>query len=1140
MKKFIAAILAAALLVTGIQIPADTQKAEAATITTGSALSLNDICKEEQSILKQRASEGYDSLTDGDDLIVCIDPGHGGSDSGAVGSSKYYEKNLNLKISLYMAAKLEQYSGVKVFFTRTDDTYVGLAERAAIADKYNADVFISIHLNSAAASAKGSEVYYPNSSYKPSLSTKGKTLASNILDKLTSEADTTRRGIYVRNSQTGSTYSDGSISDYYAVIRYTKLRDIPGIIVEGAFVSSTSDQSQFLSSESGLQKLGEADADGVIETYGLQKKSDEESSTIPGYTKIDSVTETGNPHEVAVAWTAAENADSYVIYRKTGSSGTYKQIGTTADTTFTDVNASSNKKYFYTVIAQNGEERADSYDPGVSITASKDPVKIKSVEDTGLGKITVTWSEKTSLPVDGYRIYRRTESETKFTKVADVQGADVTSYTDTTAALNTDYYYKVRYFTTSSAGKTVWGSYSKKLLAEAADTVTLDKPVVNSDGTVSLTWSSMDDTDARYRVYRSVSGTKYKKVATKKGTSYTMKGLTAGNKYYIKMRAYSRASGSVKWTEYSKIYTVTIPETVQTASADTSVVTASDTAVALSLDTALSVSENTTTETQASSSIFSVVTKKASNSSSSSSDKSDSSSSSKSSTKTSFKDGSVTIKKTTDKGIHKVYLTWKKYSGAAGFIVYRRKQGASKWKKVADVVSGRNYTDTTVSRSTVYEYAVVAYKTNKKKKKIYSQVPESSVVTISTDDDLSVISSVKDAGFGSAVIKYSLSGASDDEAVYRIYRKASDEDDFTQIGETDDTSFTDEAVKSGAYYVYRVRVYRQGKSKKYWGTMSEESAFTAAEYQVTLASDAYDRATPASETSINVNWNSLDGADGYRVYREKSDGSWIRIAGARADSFKSKVTTGSSIQFTYEDTGLDRMTSYTYRVCAYKDTDDGKITSSYSSTFSGSTPYTILGTSNTTVAQMAAYFNSRGKAYPASTYKKYGAATIEEFATIVLEVCQQYNVRAEVVFAQICKETGFLQFGGDVKASQCNFAGIGATGGGAKGQDFRDWAEKNYLAYGYTSADEARANAVRVGIICQVVHLMEYAGADNVPANYTQLDCRAFAKTSKYWGSAPYVEWLGIPDNPTGCGWAAANNYGYSLVNDYIKPLKNS
>ena len=122
-----------------------------------------------------------------------------------------------------------------------------------------------------------------------------------------------------------------------------------------------------------------------------------------------------------------------------------------------------------------------------------------------------------------------------------------------------------------------------------------------------------------------------------------------------------------------------------------------------------------------------------------------------------------------------------------------------------------------------------------------------------------------------------------------------------------------------------------------------------------------------------------------------------------------------------------------------------------------SSPKTIMGASIATAEQMVAYFQSTGKEFPSDVYGGKGASTIGEFAQIVVEEANFEGVRAEVVFCQAMKETGWLQFGGQVQADQCNFAGLGATNGGAAGASFEN---------------------VRMGIRAQVQHLKAYASTD--------------------------------------------------------------
>lgn len=190
-------------------------------------------------------------------VVVVLDPGHGGSDPGKTyGSLK--EKDLNLKISTYTKAELDKYSGIIVKMTRTDDTYLDLDERTAIAKKYGADMFISQHNNSAVSSASGAEVFVSLDGRFNSQSTK---LGAQILNRLTG-LGLNNRGVKTRRGENG---------DYYAVIRTSVSRGFPGIIVESAFLTNAEDR-EILSTEAGLKSIGVSTATAIAEYYNLTKK----------------------------------------------------------------------------------------------------------------------------------------------------------------------------------------------------------------------------------------------------------------------------------------------------------------------------------------------------------------------------------------------------------------------------------------------------------------------------------------------------------------------------------------------------------------------------------------------------------------------------------------------------------------------------------------------------------------------------------------------------------------------------------------------------------------------------------------------------------------------------------------------------
>ena len=94
-------------------------------------------------------------------LTVLVDPGHGGSDPGAIGYQGTFEKDVNLAICLYLGEFLSQ-AGAKVVYTRETDVYVSIFERPAIANQANADLYISVHSNAHInrGTARGTETLY--------------------------------------------------------------------------------------------------------------------------------------------------------------------------------------------------------------------------------------------------------------------------------------------------------------------------------------------------------------------------------------------------------------------------------------------------------------------------------------------------------------------------------------------------------------------------------------------------------------------------------------------------------------------------------------------------------------------------------------------------------------------------------------------------------------------------------------------------------------------------------------------------------------------------------------------------------------------------------------------------------------------
>ena len=220
----------------------------------------------------------------------------------------------------------------------------------------------------------------------------------------------------------------------------------------------------------------------------------------------------------------------------------------------------------------------------------------------------------------------------------------------------------------------------------------------------------------------------------------------------------------------------------------------------------------------------------------------------------------------------------------------------------------------------------------------------------------------------------------------------------------------------------------------------------------------------AGDRSVELTWGHVPGATRYAVAVRQGSGY--------------KTYTLDCAEESYTVKGLSNGTSYKFLVQAW----NGSSWSPFSDadlvacTTLG-TP--IMGKSAATVSSMVSLFKSTGHTYP-TIYASKGATTINDFCQILLEEANAEGVKAEILFAQAMYETGWLQFGGSVKAEQCNFGGIGAINTSAAGVAF---------------------NNVRIGLRAQAQHLKAYASFE--PLNNACVDPR-FHKVDR--GVAPCLE----------------------------------
>lgn len=224
------------------------------------------------------------------DIVIAIDPGHGGKDTGAIGLRDVREKDVVLAIGRRLATLIDREPGMRAVMTRRGDTFLPLRSRMSVARKQKADLFISIHADSApnGSLASGSSVYV--------LSTRGasseaarwladrenasdmagglrlaaahdREIASVLLDmsqgaSMESSLDLGKR-VLNQLDHIGPLHSNSVERAAFAVL---KSPDIPSILIETAYLSNPAEESR-LASDEGQRQLAQAIMDGIRGYY---------------------------------------------------------------------------------------------------------------------------------------------------------------------------------------------------------------------------------------------------------------------------------------------------------------------------------------------------------------------------------------------------------------------------------------------------------------------------------------------------------------------------------------------------------------------------------------------------------------------------------------------------------------------------------------------------------------------------------------------------------------------------------------------------------------------------------------------------------------------------------------------------------
>lgn len=190
--------------------------------------------------------------------VIVLDADHGGYDDGSIGFNNVLEKNITLDITLKVGGILES-KNIKVIYVRKDDDYFwtednveDLDYRVGLSQKYNADFYVSLHMNDTdlGNDIKGFEVYCIKDTF-------GEIMANNILESINNLSFTNNRGV---------------IAETVSSLHVIGYNSVPSVLIEMGFIHNRND-FDYITSTDGSTALAKAISDGIIRSINDYENS---------------------------------------------------------------------------------------------------------------------------------------------------------------------------------------------------------------------------------------------------------------------------------------------------------------------------------------------------------------------------------------------------------------------------------------------------------------------------------------------------------------------------------------------------------------------------------------------------------------------------------------------------------------------------------------------------------------------------------------------------------------------------------------------------------------------------------------------------------------------------------------------------
>lgn len=551
---------------------------------------------------------------------------------------------------------------------------------------------------------------------------------------------------------------------------------------------------------------------------------------------------------IKISWSAVKNADGYKVYRRNSSTDKWTALDDDVKKTeFTDNTAVCGEKYYYTVRAFIGKKNfLGAFDQkGISGVAVPKEVVLDKTESLDFNSIKLTWNKISG--VNGYCIYRKGGTDKTYKKIGTEIGAKITSFTDLSPICGQKYTYTVRAYKTVNSVDYL-GKYNATGIVGKANTkaTASTKYTSSTYDKIKLEWQAVNGATG-YTIYRKAEGKKsYQKVATINGNgnvSYTDKDLKCCVKYLYRVRGYRTVNGKNYEGEYG---------------------------VAVEAYT---------------------------------------------------KPAKPKLTNTQSIGYNTIQVNWNQVDGATGYTLYRKTTG--KYKKLLDI-TGKTRTacqDQTAVTGVKYTYTVRAFC---KKGDVIKYSNCGDAITGTAYPAQVVPVAVKSLNYNSTEVMWkTVEGASG----YKIYHKKATDKSYKLLGTAlgkNNVRCIDSNTECGVDYCYTIKAFRTQGESDYYGPNSRVIKGKS------IPSAPVVKVSNLSYDSLNISWNKVNGADGYRIYYKNSnDTKWSRLTtfdnGDLTSFFQSSLTTGKK---------------YTYTVRAYHKVDNSKCWGAYDNTGASGTPVT--------------------------------------------------------------------------------------------------------------------------------------------------------------------------------------------------------